>query len=79
MKYIAYFLALVDFANFLPSESLRSVWAVNNAMSIVYKTELIHGGDRSLIQYSETLRKKKKNRWNTDSCGFSFKVVKSNK
>lgn len=40
-------------------ESLRPVRAVKNAMPIVYKTDLIHRGDRSLNQYSEKLRKKK--------------------
>lgn len=47
-------------------ESPESVWAVSNAMPIVYKTDLIHRGDRSLIQYSEKLRKKNKKETLTD-------------
>lgn len=52
MKYIAHFWTHADFANvflfFIPFDSLRPVRTVNNAMSIVYKTDLIHRGDRSL-------------------------------
>lgn len=46
MKYIAHFWTHADFANvfliFIPAKSLRPVRTVNNAMSIVYKTDLIH-------------------------------------
>lgn len=53
MKYTAHFWNNADFANdfltFPPFESLRPVWAVNIGMPIVYKTELIHRGDISLI------------------------------
>ena len=52
MKYIAHFWTNADFANvflfFIPFDSLRPVRTVNNAMSIVYKRDLIHRGDRSL-------------------------------
>jgi hypothetical protein len=64
MKYTSHFWAHVDFACdfffFLPSESQRPVWAVDNIKPVVYKTDLFHRRDRSLIQYSEKLGKKKK-------------------